>query len=107
LSIFSLEKLLGNGIKAEEINDDKIGRVMDELYQVSGDKLWTQIGLNMIKLFKINTLYSHLDSSSISVNGEYNYQGNEEENLLEITYGYSKDKRQDLKQFMKENIRIY
>ena len=27
---------------------------MDELYQVSGDKLWTQIGLNMIKLFEIN-----------------------------------------------------
>ena len=49
-----VEKLLGNGIKAEEINDDKIGRVMNELYQVSGDKLWTQIGLNMIKLFEIN-----------------------------------------------------
>lgn len=96
-----VEKLLGVGIKAEEINDDKIGRVMDELYEVSADKLWTEIGLNTLKIFEINTLYSHLDSSSISVSGEYNYQqGNEGDKILEITYGYSKDKRQDLKQFM-------
>jgi len=95
-----MEQLLGYGIKAEEINDDKIGRVMDELYNISLDTLWTNIGLNTIKMFEISTLYSHLDSSSMSVNGQYNYQVNEGDNLLEITYGYSKDKRQDLKQFM-------
>lgn len=95
-----IEQLLGYGIKAEEINDDKIGRVMDELYNISLDTLWTNIGLNTIKMFEISTLYSHLDSSSMSVNGQYNYQVNEGDNLLEITYGYSKDKRQDLKQFM-------
>lgn len=32
------EKLLGEGIKAEEINDDKIGRVMDDIYEVSYNK---------------------------------------------------------------------
>ena len=45
-----VEKLLGNGIKAEEINDDKIGRVMDALYQhIIDDKFWTQIALNTLK----------------------------------------------------------
>jgi ribosomal protein L18E len=29
------ERLLGERIKAAEINDDKIGRVMDDLYEVS------------------------------------------------------------------------
>jgi transposase len=96
-----VEKLLGYGIKAEEINDDKIGRVMDDIYEVSLDKLWTEIGLNVLKKYEIETKYSHLDSTSISVEGEYNKSENEE-NLVKITYGYSKDKRRDLKQFMLE-----
>lgn len=94
-----VERLLGEGIKAEEINDDKIGRVMDDIYNVSLDKFWTEIGLNVLKKYEINTKSSHLDSSSISLQGKYN-QYNKEENLLEITYGYSKDKRPDLKQIM-------
>ncbi len=28
----AIEHLLGSGIKAEELNDDKLGRVMDQLY---------------------------------------------------------------------------
>ena len=90
-----VEKLLGNGIKAEEINDDKIGRVMDALYQhIIDDKFWTQIALNTLKKQEIDTKYSHLDSTSISVEGEYNQPENED-NLVKITYGYSKDKRRD------------
>jgi len=96
-----VEKLLGNGIKADEINDDKIGRVMDNIYEVSVERLWTEIGLNIIKKYEIDTKYSHLDSTSISVEGKYN-QWENEENLVNITHGYSKDKRQDLKQFMLE-----
>jgi transposase len=98
-----VDKLLGYGIKAEEINDDKIGRVMDDIYEVSLDKLWTKIGLNVLKKYEIETKYSHLDSTSISVEGEYN-QSEKEEKLVKITYGYSKDKRPDLKQFMLELI---
>lgn len=96
-----VEKLLGYGIKAEEINDDKIGRVMDDIYEVSTDKFWTEIGLNILKTYEIETKYSHLDSTSISVEGEYNQSENEEKSV-NITYGYSKDKRPDLKQFMLE-----
>lgn len=94
-----VEKLLGYGIKALEINDDKIGRVMDDIYEVSLNKLLTEIGLNILKKYEIETKYNHLDSTSISVEGEYNQSENEEK-LVKITYGYSKDKRPDLKQFM-------
>ena len=45
--------------------------------------------------------YLHLDSSSMSVEGEYLEKGVvEEEGILKITHGYSRDKRPDLKQFM-------
>lgn len=80
-----VEKLLGNGIKAEEINDDKIGRVMDALYpHIINDKFWTEITLNTLKKYEIETKYSHLDSTSISVEGEYN-QSENEDNLVKIT----------------------
>ena len=42
----------------------------------------------------------HLDSSSMSVEGEYLEKEGEEEGILKITQGYSRDKRPDLKQFM-------
>ena len=95
-----VETLFGSGIKAEYINDDKIGRVMDALHDNSLEFLWTKIGLNTIKKFQLSTEFSHLDSSSISVQGDYNSQNHKEENLIQITHGYSKDKRPDLNQFL-------
>lgn len=98
-----VEKLLANGIKAEEVNDDKIGRVMDKLYEISSNEFWTKIVLNTLKKYEINTKYSHLDSSTISVERESNQLekiSGESEKLVKITYGYSKDNRRDLKQFM-------
>ncbi|MCA2872515.1 MAG: DUF4277 domain-containing protein [Microcystis sp. M055S1] len=65
------EELLGEGIKAEEINEHKIGRVMDEIWRYSLEKLWINISLKVVEKYQINTKYSHLDSSSISVEGEY------------------------------------
>jgi transposase len=94
-----VEKLLGAGIKAEEINDDKIGRVMDQLHQLSLELLWVKIGINTINKFEIKTKYSHLDSSSISVEGKYK-EISDSENIIKITQGYSRDHRPDLPQFM-------
>ncbi len=95
-----VEKLLGNGIKSQYINDDKIGRVMDVLHDNSLELLWTKIGLNTIKKFQLSTEFSHLDYSSISVQGNYNCDNQEGENIINITHGYSKDKRPDLNQFL-------
>jgi transposase len=36
----AIEHLLGEGIKAEDLNDDKIGRVMDKLYKHGLTKLF-------------------------------------------------------------------
>ena len=93
----AVENLLGLGIKSEEMNDDKIGRVMDKLRAYGLERLWRKIGLSVVKIYEIDRKYSHLDSTSISVEGEYKQS---EEGVINITYGYSKDKRPDLKQFM-------
>ena len=101
----AVEKLLGEEIKNEYLNDDKIGRVMDEIYQLGLTSLFVEIVLLVIKKFKIETKYSHLDSTSFHVDGEYKSKEIQEENEeiikerpILITRGYSRDHRPDLKQ---------
>ncbi len=111
----AVEHLLGKGIYAENLNDDKIGRVMDKCYKVGITELFLLIALAAVKKYEINLEYSHLDSTSFSVHGEYkNLLPYFEESVdkkrqeieeikeipIKITHGYSRDHRPDLKQFI-------
>ena len=115
------EHLFGEGILPEQLNDDKIGRVMDKLYVKGLSNIFLLIALAAVKKYGISTNYSHLDSTSFSVQGKYENnwpelevvredkkdESSEDESLprpIKITYGYSRDKRPDLKQFMLDLI---
>ncbi|AVH62575.1 IS1634 family transposase [Nostoc sp. 'Peltigera membranacea cyanobiont' N6] len=100
-----IENLLGCGVKSDYINDDKIGRVMDELYKYGLNSLFIEIVLSVINKFKIETKYSHLDATSFHLHGEYTREKEQEkeaeiikEKPIIITKGYSRDHRPDLKQ---------
>ena len=61
--------------------------------------------------FNLSTKSLHLDSSSFSLEGSYEIETSEESTesiesieSVKITYGYSKDHRPDLKQFMMDVI---
>ncbi|MHC5822015.1 MAG: IS1634 family transposase [Nostoc sp.] len=97
--------LLGEDVENDYLNDDKIGRVMDRLYKYGLNNLFIEIGLSVIKKFKIDTKYSHLDATSFHLHGEYKREENQEkeseitkERPIIITKGYSRDHRPDLKQ---------
>ena len=104
----AVERLLGVGITAEELNDDKLGRVMDKLYKYGLNNIFLIIGLEVIKKYGISTKYSHLDSTSFHLHGQYDNRNKDEtekqrlevirENPIFITEGYSRDHRPDLKQ---------
>ena len=102
----AVEHLIGAGIQAEDLNDDKIGRVMDKIYKYGLTKLFLIIALEVVKKYGIDTKYSHLDSSSLHLHGKYdNCLNNLEKELginrehpIIITQGYSRDHRPDLKQ---------
>ena len=51
----AIEKLNRTGINSEYLNDDKIGRVMDDIYQLGLTNLFIELGLLVIKKFKIET----------------------------------------------------
>ncbi|MGB3642173.1 MAG: IS1634 family transposase [Rivularia sp. (in: cyanobacteria)] len=111
------EYLIGKGVKAEYLNDDKLGRVMDKLFIKGLTEIFLAISINVKTQFDISSKSSHLDSSSLHLHGEYNNNlpsvtfGNLNENdernspqAIEITHGYSRDHRPDLKQFIIELI---
>ena len=91
------EHLLGTGITAEQINDDRIGNVLDDLHQVGLSETFLGISLRAVAKYEVKVETGHVDSTSFHVDGEYT---NQEEGSIEITHGYSRDHRPDLKQFM-------
>lgn len=120
------EHLIGKGIKPEHLNDDRLGRVMDKLYLTGLSQIFTCIALAAAKNFDVSTDTAHLDSSSFHVHGEYENTMPEVKLLakennpdapteqvinetvvprpISITYGYSRDHRPDLKQFILDLI---
>ena len=100
----AVEHLLGTGIKSTDLNDDKIGRVMDDLYKYGLSDIFYLISMVVVKKYQIATNYSHLDSTSFHLHGKYNQDKKEEidnvqtENPIIITKGYSRDHRPDLNQ---------
>ena len=101
----AIGKLLGEGIKPDYLNDDKIGRVLDELYKSGLNALFLEVILEVIKKFEIQIKYSHLDSTSFHLDGEYKSEDAQEkeseiikERPIIIKKGYSRDHRPDLKQ---------
>ncbi len=100
----AIEKLLGSGIKTDYINDDKIGRVMDKLYKYGLNNLFIEVVLSVIKKFKIETKYAHLDATSFHLHGSYKTEENCEpssqiitERPIILTQGYSRDHPSRLK----------
>jgi len=90
------ELLLGKRIAPGQFNDTNLGRVMDKLFNTGTQKIFSQISQNAIGCFKLDTRHHHFDTTSVSVFGDYDHP----DPSLNITYGHSKAKRPDLKQFM-------
>ncbi len=96
-----VEHLLGPGITAEQLNDDCLGRTLDWLYAHDLTKLFAGIATRARQIFGIKAEQVHVDTTSFSVSGEYTEaQAGEDAAVIAITYGYSRDHRADLKQWM-------
>lgn len=93
------EQLLGKGIKAENLNDDRLGKALDKLYEGGLSEIFMAVSLKAVEKFGVKQEVSHLDSSSFHVDGEYEAE-EEEAGVVKITHGYSRDHRPDLKQFV-------
>ena len=98
------EHLFGEGIYPEYFNDDKIGRVMDKLYEFGLNKIFLAITWAACQKYGVNKTYSHLDSTSISlpVEKESNYGGIKQKWIIIES---AARKKSDLKQLSKKILK--
>ena len=88
---------------AKRINDDRIGRSLDLLYDADRGSMLTELAVRSIRDFHIKMDEFHNDSTTITFSGNYDEadgsvrRGKES---LKITHGHNKDHRQDLKQLL-------
>ena len=96
----AVSHLLGEGIQAHHLNDDRLGRVLDKLYEAGITSFFLRVALQAVERFQVDIRQFHLDTTSFSVEGEYNPSPSDEPTPIHICHGYSRDHRPDLKQFL-------
>ena len=94
-----VERLLGEGVAAEHLNDDALGRALDAIYAYDPETLYGQLAAQAVKRLGLSCKVGHIDTSSFHVDGVYN-SGQEDvpKGVIHITQGYSRDHRPDLNQ---------
>lgn len=93
---------MGEGVLPEHLNDDCLGRALDKLYQAGVTEVFVTVALAAAKKMGVEVKSLHLDSSSFHVDGKYieAEETEAEPKQIKIQYGYSRDHRPDLKQFI-------
>jgi transposase len=93
------ELLLTRQIPWSAFNDTTVGRAMDAIYEAGSAMLFSEVAFQACLSFPLDMSKVHFDTTSVNVWGDYDLCRPESERL-NITYGHSKDRRPDLKQFL-------
>lgn len=94
---------LGRG-DLEHLNDDRVGRALDRLFQSRVSEWVLEVVRHVVKEFDVSLDELHNDSTTVSFYGAYDNAAEEErrgqQTRLAVTFGHSKDHRPDLKQLL-------
>ena len=85
------------------LNDDRVGRALDALFDADRASLLTELTLGAIGEFAVDCSQLHNDSTSIALHGAYAAANGRERGgkpTPAATFGHSKDHRADLKQLV-------
>lgn len=98
-----IEKLLfEEKLNASDITDYTLGHTLDEIADYSSSRLFGEVAFEIALENDLIGSLSHLDTTSMSVSGEYcneeQKEGEEKSKVIKVTHGHSKARRPDLKQ---------
>lgn len=89
-------KLLGEDLEAKDITDHTLGHTLDDIAEYDASQLFAEIAFEIALEHNLLGSNNHIDTTSMSVHGEYDV--NDDPSIIEVTHGFSKDNRPDLKQ---------
>lgn len=91
------EHLLGAGASSEQLNDDRLGRVLNALYVSVITLVLLSVCLYAVKHYGLRSECAHLDATSMSVSGAYLNSGEGVSIVgtvpIKLCHGYSRDHR--------------
>ena len=85
------------------LNDDRVGRALDRLFDADRAAMMTEVVLHVVKEFQVELDRLHNDSTTLTLSGEYREADGSimrGKPTLFATYGHNKDHRPDLKQLL-------
>lgn len=86
------------------LNDDRVGRCLDRLFDADGPSLVLAITTHVVKEFQVSIEELHNDSTTVTFSGEYRAASQPGRvrgmPTPAITWGHNKDHRPDLKQLL-------
>jgi transposase len=89
--------------ESELLNDDRVGRALDQLFDSDRGSLLCELVLGAVREFAIDTGQLHNDSTSLVLHGDYAAADGHERGgkpTVAAARGHSKDHRPDLKQLV-------
>lgn len=92
----AIERLLGPDLEAKDITDYTLGHTLDDIAEYGASKLFAEIAFGVAIDNNLLQDTNHLDTTSMLVHGAY--EVDDEPKVIEVTRGFSKDHRPDLKQ---------
>ena len=97
-----VERLIGPGIQADDLNDDVLGRCLDALFEADVSVLYQVIAEKVVDRLGLVSSAVHLDITSFHVDGAYDMADGEQTGRLQLVRGYSRDHRPELNQVILE-----
>jgi len=92
------DRLIGEGVEPEHLNDDALGRALDCLYDYGVTELFRDLSAHAAARLGLTPRFAHLDATSFLVHGEYGGDEGPEDGVIQVRKGYSRDQRPDLNQ---------
>jgi transposase len=93
-----VEVLFGQGVTADDFNDDALGRTLDRLHDADPKSILSSITLESLMTADEPLLFAHGDTTSKTLYGDYDYP--ETDGVVHIARGYNKDGQFDAKQIV-------
>jgi transposase len=98
------ERLVGEGIRPEHLNEDALGGALDDLYEYGVTELFRDLAAHAAEKLGLGSRFAHLDATSFSFHGDYDSEEEPEEGVIRVQQGYSRDHRPDLNQAVLDMI---
>jgi transposase len=89
--------------EASLLNDDRVGRALDRLFDADRSALLTELVLKSVREFEVALDQLHNDSTTLTLTGTYRTADGRQvrgKPTVEVTYGHNKDHRPDLQQLL-------